>query len=227
MRYFLTGTDTDVGKTVVSCGLLERARASGATTSGLKPIAAGAHWTVDGLRNNDALALAAVSTVAMPYHHRNPICLEPAIAPHVALERATQSVTVDRLLAALAPGLGEPADLTLVEGAGGWMVPLNSRETVADFALALTIPVIVVVGLRLGCLNHALLTVAAIEAAGIPLAGWVGNSVDPAMRERDATIATLHARLAIPCLGIVPHLTDPSPAEVAPWLVDLSQPTGC
>ena len=125
MRYFVTGTDTSVGKTVVSCGLLARARAAGASTSGLKPVAAGAEKTLEGLRNEDALALASVSTVELSYALRNPVCLAPPIAPHVALAHAGQTLSVRDLVEALEPAFRHPADLTLIEGAGGWLVPLN------------------------------------------------------------------------------------------------------
>lgn len=223
MRYFVTGTDTSVGKTVVTCGLLARARAAGATTSGLKPVAAGAEETREGLRNEDALALAAVSTVELPYHLRNPVCLAPPIAPHVALAQAGQALCVRDLVAALEPAFGHPADLTLIEGAGGWLVPLNAHECFADLACALKIPVILVVGIRLGCLNHALLTAASIRAMGAELGGWVANTVDPNMAAQDASIATLKARLHAPCLGVIPWMVDPTPERISGFLPDVSR----
>ena len=223
MRYFVTGTDTSVGKTVVSCGLLARARAAGASTSGLKPVAAGAEKTLEGLRNEDALALASVSTVELSYALRNPVCLAPPIAPHVALAHAGQTLSVRDLVEALEPAFRHPADLTLIEGAGGWLVPLNAHESFADLACALNIPVILVVGIRLGCLNHALLTAASIGAMGAQLAGWVANTVDPGITERDASIATLQARLNAPCMGVIPFEVDPSPERIAGYLPNLSR----
>lgn len=208
---------------MVSCGLLARAREAGATTSGLKPIAAGASLTPEGLQNEDALALAEVSTVRLPYASRNPLCLESPIAPHVALSQRGQMCSVQQLLEALGPALAEPADLTLIEGAGGWLVPLNTRETLADFACALNAPVILVVGMRLGCLNHAALTAASIRAKGAQLAGWVANIIDPEMAALQASLETLIDSLETPCLGVVPYTQTPKATDIARALPDLSQ----
>lgn len=164
-----------------------------------------------------------MSTVTLPYTHRNPLCLEPPIAPHVALAQRGQTCSVQQLVDALAPALAHPADLTLIEGAGGWLVPLNARESLADLACALTLPVILVVGMRLGCLNHAALTAASIRAKGACLAGWVANTMDPEMAAFDASLDTLIDTLGAPCLGVVPYLEHPTATQSARALPDLSR----
>ncbi len=215
--YFVAGTDTGVGKTRVAVALLYGARQRGLTTLGLKPVAAGCEVTAEGLHNEDALLLRAESSVALPYAQTNPVALEPPIAPHIAAARAGVSLSAGQLAAHCRPLLSR-AELTLVEGAGGWRVPLNDSETMADLALALQLPVILVVGIRLGCLNHALLSAEAIQRDGLTLAGWVANGVDPRVACADENIATLQTRLAAPCVGVVPPLRDPSPAAVAAYL---------
>jgi len=200
---FVTGTDTGVGKTLVSAALLHTLARHHARVVGMKPVAAGlvqrgAAWVAE-----DALALRAASTVAVPPALNNPVALPEPLSPHLAAARAGRRVGVVELVAAHR-GLRGLADVVLVEGSGGWRVPLNDDETLADLAVALALPVVLVVGLRLGCLNHALLTAEAIRADGLQLAGWVANTVDPAMACRDENIHTLRQRLAAPLLGIVP-----------------------
>jgi len=209
--FFITGTDTGVGKTLVSAALLLAAKNRGLTTAALKPVAAGCDDTADGLRNEDALLLKSVITEALTYEQINPVALEPAIAPHIAAKQAKRSLSVDRL-AGFCRGVLNTADFTLVEGAGGWRVPLNTTETLADLAKTLKLPVIMVVGIRLGCINHALLTAEAITRDGLQLAGWVANCVDPDMPFQQENIASLEQRLPAPYLGVVPHLFD----EVSP-----------
>lgn len=201
--YFVAGTDTGVGKTYVACALLARARAEGLRAVGMKPVAAGCHATPAGLRNEDAEALQQASSGVPPYEHVNPCALPDPLSPHLAAARA--GVAID--IAALVAGwhrLSRDADFGLVEGAGGWLAPVSDRETMADLARALDLPVILVVGLRLGCLNHALLTVRAIAAEGLRLAGWVGNRIDPDMAACGENIATLERRIAAACLGVLP-----------------------
>lgn len=215
--FFVTGTDTGVGKTAIATGLLQAAGNAGLSTAALKPVAAGCATTPEGLRNEDALALQAVISRPMVYEQINPVALEPAIAPHIAALEARRPLSADRLAGYCRGVLGQ-ADFTLVEGAGGWRVPLNPTETLADLARALGLPVILVIGVRLGCLNHALLTAEAIARDGLKLAGWVANILDPEMPRLRENIDALGQRLRAPCLGCVPFLTDPSPSAVAEHL---------
>lgn len=215
--YFITGTDTDSGKTVVTLGLMAQLQSRGLQVLGMKPVAAGAEQTDAGLRNSDALQLQAQSSRAIAYGQINPYCFAPPIAPHLAAEQAEQTIDllkIGRCFEQLANGV----DRVLVEGAGGWRVPLGAGHTMADLALALNLPVILVVGLRLGCINHALLSAESIQASGVRLAGWIGNQMDPTMQERDANIETLKRRLDIPCLGLVPWLTHLTPQAVSDCL---------
>lgn len=205
-RYFIAGTDTDVGKTMVACALLAQARSRGLTTAAVKPVAAGCIDTKEGLRNDDAEQLLAQCTLPLYYEQVNPIAFMAPIAPHIAAQQLGQRMQVDRLAGFTSGVLMQGANLTLVEGAGGWRVPVNERETLADLAISLSIPVILVVGMRLGCINHALLTVEAITRDGLELAGWVANCVDAEMTELDANVATLQGRIQAPMLGLVPNL---------------------
>ena len=222
--YFVTGTDTDAGKTLVTAGLLALARRRGLTTLGLKPIASGSESLIfkdgtSGLRNADALALQAQSHPAVPYALVNPHAFAPAIAPHLAARRAGVALTLDDLIPRVRAGLARRRDLTLVEGAGGWRVPLNDREDLAELAVRLQVPVILVVGLRLGCISHARLTAEAIAASGLRLAGWAGSLVDPAFAADpalyDDNLATLARTLTAPCLGILPRLPTSEPHDMA------------
>ncbi len=214
--FFITGTDTNVGKTLVAAGLLVAAKNSGLTTAALKPIAAGCEKTETGLRNADALLLQSVITQPLHYEQINPIALEAAIAPHIAAQHEKRSLSVDRL-AGFCRGILSSADFTIVEGAGGWRVPINPRETMADLAKTLKLPVIMVVSMRLGCLNHALLTAEAIMRDGLSLAGWVGNCMDADMPSLPENIDSLLARLPAPCLAVVPFLSEPSPTATATY----------
>ncbi len=204
--WFLTGTDTGIGKTWVSCLMLRHWAAQGRRAAGFKPIASGCRRTPQGLRNADAEALSAAASVALPYAQVNPLALEPAIAPHLAAAEA--GVTIDP--EALARGIHRAAaeaglERLVVEGVGGWSVPLGPGGDLPDLARALGLPVVLVVGVRLGCLNHALLTAEAIRQAGLPLAGWVANLVEPALPRLAGNLETLAARLPAPCLGAVPR----------------------
>ncbi len=218
--FFITGTDTDAGKTLVATGLLAAARARGLSTAGLKPVAAGCEATEQGLRNSDALLLQAQTSIDLYYEQINPVALAAPIAPHIAAQREKRNLSADRLAGFCRSSL-RLADFTLVEGAGGWRVPLNPSETLADLARVLQLPVILVVGMRLGCINHALLTAEAIRNDGLQLAGWVANLRDADMPVLQENIDTLKARLPAPCLGVVPVLQNPS-AELAAEHLDLS-----
>ncbi|MCQ4243086.1 dethiobiotin synthase [Stutzerimonas stutzeri] len=220
--FFVTGTDTEVGKTTIAAGLLHAARRAGLSTAAAKPVASGCEMTAGGLRNSDALALLAECTLPMRYEQVNPFAFEPAIAPHLAAREAGVELSAERLAEPVRRMLALQADFSLVEGAGGWRVPLAGRENLSDLALLLGLPVILVVGVRLGCINHALLSAEAIERDGLRLAGWVANIVDPATSRLDENLATLGERLAAPCLGRVPRLPVANAAEVA-CLLDLER----
>lgn len=206
--YFVTGTDTAVGKTLVTAALLRKLREDGFTVAGMKPVAAGAVAGPEGRANEDALLLQAESSVRHPYATVNPWLFEPAIAPHLAAAEAGVVIDTDRIVAAHAE-LCSSAEIVLAEGAGGFLVPLDATRSCALLPLLLGMDVLMVVGLRLGCLNHALLTAEAIESRRLALAGWIGNCIAPEFARRDANIATLEARLAAPCLGIVPWQARP------------------
>ena len=207
-RYFIAGTDTDAGKTMVACALLAKARSQGLTTAAVKPLAAGCIDTKEGLRNDDAEQLLAQCTLPLYYEQVNPVAFMEPIAPHIAAQKQGQRMQVDRLTGFTSGVLMQGANFTLVEGVGGWRVPINERETLADLAIDLSIPVILVVGMRLGCINHALLTVEAIARDGLELAGWVANCIDPQMAELAANVDTLQHRVQAPMLGLVPNLSD-------------------
>lgn len=226
-RYFITGTDTEIGKTTIAAGLLHAARQRGLTTAAVKPVAAGCEVTPEGLRNDDALALQAECSPPLDYAALNPVALAPPIAPHIAAREAGLQLSASRLADACFRVFERGADLTLVEGAGGWRVPLNDDQTLADLARELGEPVILVVGLRLGCINHALLTAEAIAADGLRLAGWVANQVDPQMDRQQHNLETLKAMLPAPCLGVVPRVEGGRPAEIAKYLAldTLLEPT--
>ncbi|HGY9625549.1 dethiobiotin synthase [Pseudomonas juntendi] len=216
--YFIAGTDTDVGKTTIAAGLLHAALSQGLSTLGAKPVASGCTVTAKGLRNADALALIDQSSVKLPYEQVNPFAFEPAIAPHVAAREAGVSLEVSTLLAAMRHVLDQGADFTLVEGAGGWRVPLSGHANLSDLAIALKLPVILVVGVRLGCINHALLSAEAIARDGLQLAGWVANIVDPRTSRLEENLASLAERLPAPCLGRVPRLKQATAEAVAEHL---------
>lgn len=224
-RFFITGTDTDAGKTFVSCALLKTAQQRGYTAIGLKPVAAGAQQIDGQLRNDDALALQSASSKHLPYEQVNPIVLAAAIAPHIAAEQVNKRLSVQAITGFIRGTLmTQSANLTLVEGAGGWRVPLNSRETFADIAKSLELEVILVVGMRLGCINHALLTAEAIRRDGLKLVGWVANCIDPDMPVRQENIATLQNWLPAPLLGVMPYVDD-SQSIPSDWLSEQFLPS--
>jgi dethiobiotin synthetase len=220
--FFITGTDTGVGKTFVTAALLRVLRESGLAVAGMKPIAAGAVAGPEGPANGDALLLQAESSARHAYATVNPCLFAPAIAPHIAAAEAGVTIDTDRIVAAHA-ALRASADVVIAEGAGGFLVPLDAARSCAELPALLGMEVILVVGLRLGCLNHALLTAEAIGARGLTLAGWVGNCVDPAFARLDANVETLRARIATPCLGIIPWMDKPELAAVASGLAAASR----
>lgn len=212
--FFVTGTDTGVGKTLVSCALLHAFRERGIAAVGMKPVASGSEQLSEGLRNADALRLQAAGAVELPYATVNPYTFAPAIAPHLAARLAGVSIEMERI-AAVYRECAAQAQTVVVEGAGGWRLPLGDGRFLSDFAEQLSFDVVLVVGLRLGCLNHARLTAEAIERGPCKLVGWVGNQVEPAMTLISENVATLATLLAAPCLGIVPPLTAPEPRQAA------------
>lgn len=202
--FFVTGTDTGVGKTRVACALLRALAKTGVRAVGMKPVAAGAVRDAEGLLNEDVAALMAAAAVAAPRALVNPYCFEPAIAPHIAAERAGVVISTEKISAAF-DALASSADMVVVEGAGGFCIPLGHEFDSARLAARLGLPVIMVVGLRLGCLNHALLTAQAINARGLVLAGWIANAIDPGMEAVEENVASLASRLGAPLLARWPY----------------------
>jgi dethiobiotin synthetase len=211
---YVTGTDTGIGKTFASCVLLHALRQQGGRAVGMKPVASGCELTADGLRNEDATALLAASDPRPAYADLNPYALPLPLAPELAAAEAGVSLALAPIEAAFAR-LRAQADTVVVEGVGGWLAPLSGTLDQADLIKALRLPVVMVVGLRLGCLNHARLTAAAIAASGATCIGWIGNEVDPQMARIDDNMALLRARLAMPCLGRLPFAPGADPAGLA------------
>ncbi|MHB8448345.1 MAG: dethiobiotin synthase [Rudaea sp.] len=214
---FIAGTDTGIGKSVVSAALLAALNAGGRRAVGMKPVASGCRPTPHGLRNDDAELLIAHSTGAPDYALVNPYALPEAIAPHLAAAHSGVEIRLEPILAAFA-ALSTTSDFVVVEGVGGWMVPLSAVLMQADLVRVLKLPVLLVVGLRLGCLNHAQLSAQAIAADGCEFAGWIGNRIDPHMDCAEENLATLRDRLPAPCLGILPFAASPDPHALAPHL---------
>ncbi|MCE5181273.1 MAG: dethiobiotin synthase [Betaproteobacteria bacterium] len=212
--YFVTGTDTNVGKTLIACGLLRAFVGLGERAVGMKPVAAGCEETPDGLRCDDVVKLCAAGNVVAPPQLVNPYALIPPVAPHLAAMQANVAIHIEAIVDAFRQ-LQEMADVVVVEGVGGFAVPLNEREDTADLAQQLGLPVILVVGLRLGCLNHALLTAEAIRQRGLRLAGWVANQIEPGMPFLQENIAALEYRLAAPLLGVLPYREGLTAVEAA------------
>ena len=214
MSYFVTGTDTGVGKTLISCALLHAIAEQGRRVAGFKPVAAGCD---ENEHNEDALALCAASTEQLACEQVNPYCFAPAIAPHLAAEFSGIRIELSRILDAYRELSGQ-VDEVVVEGAGGFLVPLNEQQDSADLAQLLGLPVVLVVGMRLGCLNHALLTVRAIAGSGLECAGWVANVVEAGMPALQQNIDTLRNRIDAPLLGVVPYMDNPDAHAVAELL---------
>jgi dethiobiotin synthetase len=235
VSYFITGTDTGVGKTLISCALLAVFAGQGKRVAGFKPVAAGGSLRSSGAptgvplagaagcdadgRNEDAVRLLAASTMPLSYELINPYCFREFIAPHIAAHNEGTIIELPRILAAYRE-LAKQADVVIVEGAGGFLVPLNDTQNSADLAREMGLSVILVVGMRLGCLSHALLTAEAIDARGLTLAGWVANILDNKMSVLQENIAALRERIAAPLLGVVPYMAQPD-AKMAAGMLDL------
>ena len=224
--WFVTGTDTEVGKTLISASLLWALAQSGRRCVGMKPVASGCRATAAGMRCADAEILLAHSTVSASYTDVNPYGYEPAVAPHLAARAAGRSIELE-VIRSHFERLCASADWLVVEGVGGWLVPLSDDSTLADLARLLGLPVLLVVGMRLGCLNHALMTAAAIERAGLEIAGWVANHIDPAMELVDENVKTLKARINAPFIGLVPHLAQAKASAAAASLDLLGLDLSC
>lgn len=213
--YFVAGTDTGIGKTHASCTLLHALRAAGLRSTGMKPVASGCIETTHGLQNEDALALRAASSAPLPpYARSNPVALREPLSPHLAAAHEGVTIALPPLRAAF-DALCAEHDVVVVEGVGGWRVPLAPGLFAADIAKAWELPVIFVVGLRLGCLSHSLLSAEAIRADGCRLAGWIANRIDPAMDAVEENLATLRELMPAPCLGVLPHGVAPAQAVAA------------
>jgi len=202
---FVTGTDTGVGKTLIAAALTRALVARGLRVAVMKPVASGSDPTPAGPRNSDALALIAAANVTAPYEVVNPYCFLPPISPHIAAREAGVAIDL-AFLRSRFDSLTAAADCVLVEGAGGWLAPIGERESMADLAVTLALPVLLVVGLRLGCLNHALLTRESLAERGVAFAGWIANAIDPHFDRPAENVATLTARFGAAPLACVPFL---------------------
>jgi len=214
---FVTGTDTGIGKTLASCALLHALRGRGLRAAGMKPVASGCERIDGEWKNADALALQRAGAFAAEYADINPFVLPLPLAPELAARDTGIEVGLQPILDAHAR-LAAQADAVVVEGVGGWAAPLSASLMQADLVRALQLPVVLVVGLRLGCLNHALLSARAIAADGCRLIGWIANAIDPGMDAVEDNIAMLAARLQAPCWGVLPHMPNAEPAAMAAQL---------
>jgi dethiobiotin synthetase len=214
---FITGTDTGCGKTEITLGIMHKLQQQGESVLGMKPIASGAALTDEGLRNEDALRIQAQCSQPIAYSLVNPLVYHPPISPHLAAIETGEPIRLDTLIQEY-DALSMQAERIVVEGVGGWHVPLGEGITGADVARSLDLPMILVVGMRLGCLNHALMTAECMLNSGVRFAGWVANIVDPRMQLLNENIHTLQAWLPAPCLGEVPYLESPSPEQIAAYL---------
>lgn len=216
--FFVTGTDTGVGKTLFSAALTRALVARGLRVAVMKPVASGSEWTPEGLRNSDALTLMAAANVKADYSVINPYCFLPPVSPHIAAQES--GIVIDPgVLRKELESLAAAADCVIVEGAGGWLAPIGDAGSMADIAMALALPTILVVGIRLGCLNHALLTHQSIAARGAPFTGWVANHLDPHLERATENVTTLSLRLGAPPLVRLPFMavesTSPDVSEAA------------
>ena len=215
--YFITGTDTEVGKTIVTAALIHAFAERGEKVTGMKPIATGCIQTDSGLHNEDADLLMQYSSVEIPYAQVNPYAYEPAVSPHLAAKKHGESIDFGKIMTVV-DQVREQTDWLIVEGIGGWQVPLNDTQTVADLAREVNYPVILVVGTRLGCISHALLTMESIQRSGLEIGGWVANIMDRNVNFLPDVIDTLRLRLNVPLVGIVPPFKLVNPKKVSEHL---------
>jgi dethiobiotin synthetase len=214
---FMTGTDTDAGKTLVTLGLMHALQTKGLRINGMKPVAAGATEKNGTKVNEDAEQIRQQSSKLLGYELVNPFLFEQPIAPHIAARHSHRNITIDLLRVALAR-IEKQSDMVIIEGAGGWLVPLNEDQDVSDIPAILNLPVILVVGLKLGCINHARLSMQSIQARGCRVIGWIGTQIDPEMTNVDENIETLKQYLPVQCLGVVPWLENRNAETVAGYL---------
>lgn len=202
---FVTGTDTDVGKTYISVAIIDLLKQKGLRVAAMKPIASGCDTTEAGLRNDDALQLIQHANVDLPYDTINPYAFQAAIAPHIAAQQKNINIDLNKIKQNFEL-IQQQSDAVVVEGAGGWLVPINNTQTMADLAKVLNLPIILVVGIRLGCINHALLTVEAIKQSGLPLMGWVANNIE-INAQSEQIVSILKLKITAPLLAEVPFLS--------------------
>lgn len=220
--YFITGTDTGVGKTIVTLAVMELLKRRGFEVAGMKPVASGCDRGELGLRNDDAVQIMLACSIGLPYQQVNPYAFEPAIAPHIAAARSGELIRVAKIIS-IYRDLEETAERVVVEGVGGWEVPLGNEIMLADLVCRLNLPVIMVVGLRLGCINHALLTASAIKSTGLEFCGWIANQQQPSLEAMDEIVGTLQQRIDAPLLGVLPCREYPHPCEMAGYLKRLPE----
>ena len=212
--FFITGTDTDVGKTIVTLGLMAGLKHKQASVLGMKPVASGCERTKQGLRNEDALKIQSMGSFEVPYEHINPYAYEPAIAPHIAAAKIGETIVLEKIESSCKYLMNQTEHL-VVEGVGGWRVPLGGNKDISDLAKALKFPIILVVGLRLGCINHALLSAEAIERDGVQFRGWVANQVEDNYADQGLTLECLKEKISVPMLGQIPYMDKPSAEQSA------------
>lgn len=205
IKLFVTGTDTNVGKTYISVGLLEKFTKIGLTTLGMKPLASGGYKENGKLINQDAVNLMKASSIQVGYELVNPFVFEQAVAPHIAAEQENCYLTKKKIERVILRTLGITSDVIIIEGIGGWYTPINKNELMADVVTSLKLPIILIIGLKLGCLNHSILTALAIKRTKLPFIGWIGNCVDPDMQAMSDNIESLKSLISVPCLGVVPY----------------------
>jgi len=206
-NYFITATDTSAGKTYIATKLIKHFIAQNCRVAGFKPLASGCDITSVGLRNDDALQLQSAANINLSYETINPLAFRPAIAPHIAAQKANVTLSVESIHQAMQPALNLSYDIGVVEGAGGWLLPLNETETLADWVVAENFQVVLVVPIRLGCLNHALLTYQSILNSSASFTGWIANCLEPDLPFVDENIQTLKQWIKAPCLGVVANET--------------------
>lgn len=218
---FITGTDTEVGKTHITSLLLKLLSQHKKKAIGFKPIAAGAEMAFGQLVNEDALSLMESSSVHGKYEQINPICFEPAIAPHIAAQQANFTITQELLTKNYHNLLNLGAEFNLIEGAGGWALPINDKEYLSDWVEKMQLPVILVVGMKLGCLNHSLLTLQSLNSQGVKCVGWIANQVDENMQYFDDNLQSLKSRIDAPLLAVSPHTKETPKLKIYAELTDL------
>lgn len=216
--YFVTGTDTDVGKTVCCVALLQAANQQGLTTLAYKPIAAGCAPTEVGLRNEDALILQKNSSISIDYQLVNPISYQDPIAPHIAAERENRPISLDRITIGLQQLQHHQADLLIVEGAGGWHLPINNEQLLSQWVIEQNLPVILVVGMKLGCLNHAMLTYQSLINDGLKVVGWIANKLATEMPFYQQNLQWLKQKISVPLIAELPSLDCPVQSNLAQYV---------